>query len=82
MKIKNFQPNHFIPRYGVANVGICVPNTCTGQVIQEMILSSLQIYNNTGVELHAEVDDSDCYVKQSKSFMKIIKKDKKFCATL
>ncbi|XP_037889212.1 uncharacterized protein LOC119637327 isoform X1 [Glossina fuscipes] len=75
-------PNHFIPRYGVANVGICVPNTCSGQMIQEMILSSLQIYNNTGVELHAEVDDSDCYVKQSKSFMKIIKKDKKFCATL
>uniref|UniRef100_A0A1A9W6D5 Nose resistant-to-fluoxetine protein N-terminal domain-containing protein n=1 Tax=Glossina brevipalpis TaxID=37001 RepID=A0A1A9W6D5_9MUSC len=75
-------PNHFIPRYGVANVGVCVPNTCTGPVVQEMILSSLEAYNSTGVELHVEVDDSDCYVKHSKSFLKVMKKDKKFCATL
>ncbi|XP_073830459.1 uncharacterized protein [Musca autumnalis] len=75
-------PYHFIPRYGVANWGICVPNACDGDVVRQMLQSSLQDYNNTGVELHVDVDGNDCYVKQNRKFFKLLQKDKKFCATV
>lgn len=71
-----------MPRYGVANWGICIPSACSGDVVQQMLQSSLQDYNNTGVELHVEVDDNDCYVKQNRKFIKLLQKDKKFCATV
>ncbi|KAM7346792.1 nose resistant to fluoxetine protein 6-like isoform 2-T2 [Cochliomyia hominivorax] len=74
-------PSHFIPRYGVANWGVCVPSGCSGQMVQDMMQSSLQAYNTTGIEFHVEVNDNDCYVKHSKKFLKLMKKDKKFCAT-
>ncbi|XP_061396896.1 uncharacterized protein LOC133332512 [Musca vetustissima] len=75
-------PYHFIPRYGVANWGICVPNACEGDVVRQMLQESLKDYNNTGVELHVEVDDNDCYVKHNRKFLKLLQKDKKFCATV
>ncbi|KNC25327.1 hypothetical protein FF38_02523 [Lucilia cuprina] len=74
-------PSHFIPRYGVANWGVCVPSGCSGEVVQDMLQSSLQAYNSSGIEFHVEVNDNDCYVKHSKKFIKLMKKDKKFCAT-
>lgn len=66
----------------MANWGVCVPSGCSGEVVQEMLQSSLEAYNSTGIEFHVEVDDNDCYVKHSKKFIKLMKKDKKFCATL
>ena len=59
-----------------------MPNGCSGEIVQEMIQTTLQAYNTTGIEFHVEVDDNDCYVRHSGKFIKLMKKDKKFCATL
>ncbi|XP_055914388.1 uncharacterized protein LOC129947740 [Eupeodes corollae] len=71
-------PSHFIPRYAIANWGVCIPNACSASVVQDMIETNLKPYNNTGVEFRVEVSENDCFVKTSKRITKLFKKDDKF----
>ncbi|XP_055843239.1 uncharacterized protein LOC129910023 [Episyrphus balteatus] len=71
-------PSHFIPRYAIANWGVCIPNACSASVVQEMIETNLRPYNNTGVEFRVEVSENDCFVKSSRRLTKLFKKDDKF----
>lgn len=71
-------PSHFIPRYAIANWGVCIPNACSASVVQDMIETNLRPYNNTGVEFRIEVSENDCFVKTTKRFTKLFQKNEKF----
>ncbi|XP_037935805.1 uncharacterized protein LOC119669846 [Teleopsis dalmanni] len=75
-------PGHFVPRYAVANWGVCIPHSCPAEVVQEMIETNLRPYNTTGIEFHVEVNDNDCYIRQSRKWTKLMEKDKKFAMTV
>ncbi|XP_032593883.1 nose resistant to fluoxetine protein 6 isoform X2 [Drosophila grimshawi] len=68
-------PKHFVPRYNIANWGICVPHACSAHVVHNIIETSLRPYNDTGIEFHIDVRDEHCTTKQRKSFMKLLSKD-------
>lgn len=71
-------PSHFVPRYDIANWGVCIPNACPASVVQDMIETNLRPYNNTGVEFRVEVLENDCFVKTSSRLTKLFKKNEKF----
>lgn len=75
-------PSHFVPRYSIANWGVCIPHLCSGEIVQQMLESNLRPYNSSGLEFHVEVDDDDCYTRSNVKFMKLIKKDSKFTTTI
>ncbi|XP_018793000.1 PREDICTED: uncharacterized protein LOC108971409 [Bactrocera latifrons] len=75
-------PSHFVPRYSIANWGVCIPHLCNGEVVQKMLESNLRAYNTSGLEFHVEVDDDDCYTRSNVKFLKLIKKDPKFTTTI
>ncbi|XP_036318069.1 nose resistant to fluoxetine protein 6-like [Rhagoletis pomonella] len=75
-------PSHFAPRYDIANWGVCIPNLCSSEVVQQMVESNLRAYNATGIEFHVEVGDNDCYTRSNVKLMKLIKKDRNFALTI
>ncbi|XP_067639929.1 O-acyltransferase like protein-like isoform X2 [Eurosta solidaginis] len=74
-------PSHFVPRYGIANWGVCIPHLCNGEIVQQVVEANLRSYNTTGVEFHVEVGDDDCYTRTNVKIMRLMKKDRNFALT-
>ncbi|XP_068154548.1 uncharacterized protein [Drosophila tropicalis] len=71
-------PKHFVPRYTVANWGVCIPNACSSQVVQEIMENNLRIYNNTGIKFYIRVEEDNCSLKRKVNYIKLLRNDRMF----
>lgn len=76
------QPNHFFPRYSTINWGLCLPSACTHQDADHILESFIGPYNSTGIKLHINVHEENCYVRQHFELIEIITNDWRVLVTM
>lgn len=76
------QPSHFFPRYSTINWGLCLPSACTHQDADHILESFIGPYNSTGIKLHINVNEENCYVRQHFELIEIITNDWRVLVTM
>lgn len=80
--ISRSQPSHFIPRFTTFNWGICLPAGCTHEDADQIISDGVRPYNSTGIKIHVEVEEDNCYVKHRKDYIQLLKNNWEITGTM